>query len=72
MSANLENRVTTLERQVARLQKRQAMNVPAGREWRDDLYGKFAADPIFEKAMKLGRKYRKSLRPRIKKGLVGR
>jgi hypothetical protein len=68
MSASLENRIATLEQQVARLQKRQNMSVPAGQEWLADLYGKFAADPIFDRAMKLGRKYRKSLRPRVKKG----
>ena len=34
-----------------------------GREWLDDLYGRFAGDPIFAHAMKLGAKYRQSLRP---------
>jgi hypothetical protein len=63
MSVALEKRVAALEREVARLQ-RQASIAPAGRAWVDDLYGKFAGDPLFDKAMKLGRRYRESLRPR--------
>jgi hypothetical protein len=63
MSVNLENRVAALEQQVARLQQRQKLNGPGGQAWLDDLYGKFADDPIFDQAMKLGRKYRRSLRP---------
>jgi hypothetical protein len=67
MSVDLEKRVEALERQVARLQQRQSSKMPAGREWLDDLYGKFAHDSIFAEAMKLGRKYRQSLRPRPRK-----
>ena len=67
MPADLENRVIVLEKQVARLQRRQGATPQAGRTWLDDLYGKFAGDPIFQQAMKLGRKYRKSLRPRARK-----
>jgi hypothetical protein len=61
MAVNLERRVASLERQVARLQK--SASAPA-REWVGDLYGKFANDPLFEKAMKLGRKFRQSFRRR--------
>jgi hypothetical protein len=60
MSAKLETRVAALEKQVAHLQQQQS-NGPAGREWLDDLYGKFANDPVFRQAMNLGRKYRRSL-----------
>jgi hypothetical protein len=63
MSAALEKRVAALEKEVARLQA-QAGTRPAGRDWVDDLYGKFANDPVFDKAMKLGQQYRESLRPR--------
>ena len=66
MSVNLEQRVAALEKQIARL-RRQGVTAPAGRAWLGDLYGKFANDTIFEKAMKLGRKYRRSLRPRVRK-----
>jgi hypothetical protein len=64
MSVNLEQRVAALERQIARMQRSQELNAPSGRVWLDDLYGKFTGDPIFQQAMKLGRKYRQSLRPR--------
>ena len=67
MASNLEKRVAALEQKVAQLQKHQQQELPSGREWLDDLYGKFAHDPIFERAMKLGRKYRQSLRPRASK-----
>jgi hypothetical protein len=67
MSVDLEHRVAALEGQVASLRKRQKSNAPVGKAWLDDLYGKFASDPIFEQAMKLGRKYRKSLRPGARK-----
>jgi hypothetical protein len=66
MSVNLKQRVAALEQSVAGLQQRQETNRSA-RAWLDDLYGKFAGDPIFARAMKLGRKYRQSLRPRIPK-----
>jgi hypothetical protein len=66
MSATLRQRVEALEKLVASLQQQQGPG-PAGRAWLDDLYGKFAGDPDFETAMKLGRKYRKSLRPRVRK-----
>jgi len=66
MSGKLETRIAALEEQVARLRQQQAGD-PSGRAWLDDLYGKFANDPVFEEAMNLGRKYRQSLRPRAAK-----
>jgi hypothetical protein len=71
MSARLERRVAALEEQVAGLRKQQESGA-SGRAWLDDLYGKFAGDPVFEKAMKLGRKYRESLRPRTRKSKAKR
>jgi hypothetical protein len=61
MSIKLEKRIAALERQVAKLQQQQLSKPSAGRAWLDDLYGKFAGDPVFANAMKLGREYRKSL-----------
>jgi hypothetical protein len=66
MSVNLEQRVAALEKRVAGLQQQQELNA-GGRAWLDDLYGKFAGDPVFAHAMKLGRKYRRSLRRHISK-----
>ena len=45
---------------LALLQQRQGLRTAASRAWVDDLYGKFAGDPLFAQAMKLGRRYRKS------------
>jgi hypothetical protein len=67
MAGSLRDRVAALEQEMARL-KRQGLGARTGREWVDDLYGKFAGDPIFKRAMKLGRDYRKSLRPKARKG----
>ena len=65
MAASLESRVAALELEVKKLQKRRPSgNGAAGREWIEDLYGAFAGDQVFEQAMKLGRKYRRSTRPR--------
>jgi len=60
MSVTLEKRVAALEAQIALLQQRQGLRTAASRAWVDDLYGKFAGDPLFAQAMKLGRRYRKS------------
>lgn len=69
MATALEKRVAALELQIARLQERQQSTSPSGGEWLDDLYGKFAGDPIFAQAMKLGRQYRRSLRPQRRKAM---
>ena len=67
MSQSLEQRVEVLEKQVAQLAKRQNGASPFDQTWLNDIYGKFANDPVFDEAMKLGRKYRESLRPRARK-----
>jgi hypothetical protein len=71
MSISLEQRVAALEQQIAYLQ-RDELGVATSRAWLGDLYGRFAADPVFEQAMKLGKKYRKSLRPRATKAKSNR
>lgn len=63
MAMSLKKRVEDLERQVARLQERQNGETQTNRAWIDDLFGKFAGDPLFKQAMSLGKKYRRSLRP---------
>lgn len=67
MAEKLAQRVAALERQMARLCREQETDRHSGRRWLDDLYGAFEGDPVFESAMKLGRKYRRSLAPRSKK-----
>ena len=58
----LEKRVTLLEAELAEVKKQ----LPAEKKNRlvDAAWGLFAGDPIFLEAMKLGREYRESLRPK--------
>lgn len=58
---SMENRLLALEREVARL-KQQLRNDK--RPWWEKVWGTFANDPAFEKAMQYGRDYRESLRPK--------
>jgi hypothetical protein len=59
----LEARLVVLEREVARLKSRVEGTGQAGAPWWERIAGTFADDPAHEKAMKLGREYRASLRP---------
>ena len=60
MSSKLETRVATLERELASLKEQvESQQLPW---WKANL-GQFANDPTYAEAMKLGRTYRKSLRP---------
>jgi hypothetical protein len=67
MAMSLEQRIHALEKQIAALLQKQETSGNNSRAWLDDLYGKFAGDPIFARAMKLGQDYRKSLGPRPRK-----
>ena len=60
--AALESRVEALEAELARLKEQ--LKGPV--RWWEEI-GTFANDPIYERAMKLGREYRRSLRPTGKK-----
>jgi hypothetical protein len=60
----IESRVAALEAEVSRLKEQLEKAVPAQRDWLDEIYGAFEGDPIFEEAMRLGREYRESLRPK--------
>ena len=60
--APLESRVEALEAELARLKEQ--LSAPV--RWWEDI-GTFANDPVYEQAMKLGRAYRRSLRPVAKK-----
>jgi hypothetical protein len=73
----IEARVAVLEAQVAELRKK-LENPDVGaksserlanpkKHWVDKVAGAFADDPEFLEAMKLGRKYRESLRPKTAK-----
>ena len=62
--AQIEQRVAALEAEVTRLKQRlEAVTKPAV-PWWQEIYGTFADDPLHEEAMKAGREYRESLRPK--------
>ncbi len=63
----LEKRVAALEEQLAAL-RRKIEGAPAAKPWWERIAGTFEHDPIYEEAMKLGRKYRESLRPKKRPG----
>ena len=64
--ANLQDRVAALEVEVARLKIQVKQQANASKPWTDQIAGIFAGDPAFEEAMRLGRQYRESLRPKDK------
>jgi hypothetical protein len=61
--ASVEQRVAALESELERL--KQAVQADP-RPWWQQIYGMFKDDPAYEEAMKLGRAYRESLRPKAK------
>ena len=66
--AAIEQRVAALEVEVPRLKQQiEAVTKPAN-PWWQETYGKFADDPLHEEAMKAGREYRESLRPKRPSG----
>lgn len=65
--AQLEKRVVALEKELARL-KSEVETMHASSPWWERITGTFQDDPIYEKAMKLGRHHRRSLgRGRVKR-----
>ncbi len=56
-AAELEMRVVALERKVEALMNDRAS--PANHDWIFEMWGYFAGDKEFKKAMSLGRKWRK-------------
>jgi hypothetical protein len=61
----VEERLTTLEREVEQLKARLAAEKPMSAvPWWEQLFGAFADSPEYEEATRLGREYRESLRPK--------
>jgi hypothetical protein len=56
----LEKRVATLELELTKLKNR-VETVEPGKPWWERIAGTFEKDPVYEQAMKLGKKYRQSL-----------
>ena len=62
-TSQLEQRVATLEEEMIRLKNKiEAMHTT--KPWWEQIAGTFQNDPMYEKAMQLGRQYRQTLRPR--------
>jgi len=57
--------VAALEAEVAQLKQRLERTGETKKHWVDTVYGAFANDRDFLEAMRLGRKYRESLRPKL-------
>jgi hypothetical protein len=61
---DIEMRVTELEAKVQRLEQELAVSTAPKTPWWEQVVGAFADDPDFLEAMRLGREYRESLRPK--------
>ena len=59
----LEQRVSDLEVEVNKL-KRKINELATSQPWWEQIVGTFENDRIYDEAMKLGRHYRQSLRPK--------
>jgi hypothetical protein len=63
-NGSLRARVEALEAEVARLKERLGETRRDKGDWVKEITGTFANDPIYDEAMRLGREYRESLRPK--------
>jgi len=66
-ATRLESRLAALEAEVMRLKAELERQRGGGIPWWEEI-GVFAGDPVYDKAMKLGRAYRRSLKPAKKTG----
>ena len=62
----LEARIAALEAEVASLKARLSNSDRPKERWWQQIVGTFENDPYYEEAMRLGRKYRKSTRPKVR------
>ncbi len=64
-TTEFEQRLTAVEQELAQL-KAKIASAPSPNNWVEAIAGSFANDPIFDDAMRLGRKWRDSHRPKSK------
>jgi len=63
-TGTLKQRVEALEAEMAHLKAKVENGLDTTKPWWDQVWGAFADDSAFEEAMRLGRQYRESLRPK--------
>ena len=66
-TVKLEDRVAALEADVAHLKGKLEQPANSAVPWWERIAGAFENDPAFQEAMRLGRAYRESLRPKPRK-----
>lgn len=65
LETTFSRRIAELEEQVSRLSQQVSSTPPSGETaWWKKIVGVYKEDPEFEEAMRLGREYRESLRPK--------
>jgi len=64
--ASMEKRMKAIEEEIAELKAQVSDSIPPKKPWWKEIAGMFAGDPDFLEAMRLGREYRESLRPKPK------
>jgi hypothetical protein len=63
----LADRVTALEKEVARLKEITFKTGSPAVDWLGVIWASFANDPMYDEAMRLGREYRESSRTKTRK-----
>lgn len=63
----IEKRIAAIEADLAILKARVEEKEKPKRPWWEEIAGTFEDDPYYAEAMRLGRKYRESLRPKAAK-----
>jgi hypothetical protein len=66
-TVKLADRVAVLEAEVARLKALLEEKEKPKQDWLDKVWGAFAGDPGHEEAVRLGREWRESFRPKPRK-----
>lgn len=58
LKAELEKRISVLEKEVALLKEKAEQDNKPKKPWWEEIAGTFADDPMYDEAMRLGREYR--------------